>query len=293
MDNETQFDYYLYGKRLSEASRKSIIKQVKAFLEWMEEQSIPDVTEVSYNDIMAYVKHCSNSGNTQKTIALKLGFLNHYFTWLVKEGELTENPVSNIRIKGIQRKHLHHYLKKEELDRLYHEFNPAGAAGMRNKVILGMEVYQALRVEELTSLTLKSLQLKEGKIRVEGGRKANARTLSLEPHQIIDLLEYISNARKELLEQTGKITDQLFTSSGTGDKLLNTLQSILAHVKKQNPEVKDWKQIRASVISYWIAVYGLRKAQYLAGHRFISSTEEYQQQDLDELQGDIDKFHPL
>jgi integrase/recombinase XerD len=47
------------------------------------------------------------------------------------------------------------------------------------------------------------------------------------------------------------------------------------------------------VISYWIAVYGLRKAQYLAGHRFISSTEEYQQQDLDELQGDIDKFHPL
>lgn len=31
MDNETQFDYHLYGKRLSEASRKSIIKQVKAF----------------------------------------------------------------------------------------------------------------------------------------------------------------------------------------------------------------------------------------------------------------------
>lgn len=293
MDNEMQFDYYLYAKRLSEASRKSIIKQVNAFLSWMEGQTIPDITGASYNDILAYVKHCNSSGNAQKTIALKLTFLNHYFMWLVKEEEIKENPVSSIRIKGIQRKHLHHYLKKEELDKLYHSYEGIDTAGIRNKVLLGMIVYQALRVEELTNLTLKSLQLKEGKIRVEGGRKTNARTLTLEPHQIIDLLEYISNTRKELLEQTGKETDQLFTSSGTGDKLLNTLQYILAQVRKQSKEVKDWKQLRASVIAYWIAVHGLRKAQYLAGHRFISSTEEYQQQDLDELQGDIDKFHPF
>lgn len=293
MDNEQPFDYYLYGKRLSEASRKSIIKQVNAFRVWMEGESIPDITEVNYNDITAYVKHCSKSGNAQKTIALNLGFLNHYFTWLVKEGEIKENPVSNIHIRGIQRKHLHHYLKKEELDTLYHTFDTKDAAGIRNKVMLGMIVYQALRVGELTGLTLKNLQLKEGKVRVEGSRKTNARTLSLEPHQIIDLLEYINDGRKTLLEETGKETDQLFTSSGTGDKLFNTLQYILAQVKKQNPEVKDWKQLRASVISSWIAVHGLRKAQYLAGHRFISSTEEYQQQDLDELQGDIDRFHPL
>ncbi len=170
MDNEQQFDYYLYGKRLSEASRKSIIKQVNTFYQWIEEQSIPDITEVGYNDIMAYVKHCKSAGNTPKTIALKLIFLNHYFIWLIKQGEIKENPVSSIRVQGIQRKHLHHYLKKEELDNLYYEFNPAGAAGMRNKVILGMVVYQALRVEELTNLTVKSLLLKEGKIRVEGGR---------------------------------------------------------------------------------------------------------------------------
>ncbi len=180
MDNEQQFDYYLYGKRLSEASRKSIIKQVNAFLLWMEGQSIPDVTAISYNDIMAYVKHCSSSGNTQKTIALKLIFLNHYFMWLVKEEEVKENPVSNIRVRGIQRKHLHHYLKKEELDALYAGFNPEGTAGMRNRVMLGMIIYQALRVEELTTLTLKSLQLKEGKIRIEGSRKTNARTITLD-----------------------------------------------------------------------------------------------------------------
>lgn len=267
MDNETQFDYYLYQKKLSEATRKSIIKQVNAFLQWMEQESIKDVAEVNYNDIMAYVKHCSSSGNVQKTISINLIFLNHYFMWLVKEEEIKENPVSNISIKGVQRKHLHHHLDKEALDKLYRDYSTAGSTALRNKTIAGMVVYQALRVDELTNLTVKSLQLKEGKIRVEAGRKNNARTLPLEPQQIVDLLEYITNARKELLELTGKVTDRLFISSGTGDKLLNTMQFILAQLKKLNPEVKDWKQLRASVISLWIAVHGLRKAQYLLPRR--------------------------
>ncbi|NCI45664.1 tyrosine-type recombinase/integrase [Sediminibacterium soli] len=293
MDNELKFDYYLHTKRLAEATRKSVIKQVNSFLQWLEGESIPDPTETSYNDVMAYVKHCNKQGNSQKTIAIKLMFLNHYFMWQIKEGEMQENPVSNIRIKGVKRKHLHHILKREALNYLYNNYYFADVADIRDKVILGMIVYQALRVEELTNLTIKSLSLKEAKIRVEGSRKANARTLMLEPHQLLDIMEYVSSARPFILQQTRKETDRLFTSSGTGDKLLNTLQHILVHVKKLDKEVKDWKQIRASVISYWISLYGLRKAQYLAGHRFISSTEEYQQQDLDELQGDIDRFHPL
>ena len=72
MDNETQFDYYLYGKRLSEASRKSIFKQVNAFEQWLEGQSIPDVTEVSYNDVMAYVKHCKTDGPRPNTFSSAL-----------------------------------------------------------------------------------------------------------------------------------------------------------------------------------------------------------------------------
>jgi integrase/recombinase XerD len=293
MDNELQFDYYLHGKRLAEASRIAIIKQVNTFLLWVEGESIPDVTEVSYNDVMAFVKHCGKAGNSQKTIAIKLAFLNHYFMWLVKTGEMTDNPASNIHIKGIQRKHLHHFLKREQLDDIYHKFNAIGITGMRNKVILGMVIFQALRIEELSSLIVKDILMKEGKLKVNSGRTTNSRTINLESFQIVDLLEYMSNSRSILLRESNTSADRLFISSSGGDKLYNTFQYILALIKKQDKQVKNWKQLRASVISYWISVYGLRKAQYLAGHRFISSTEEYKQQDLDELQGDVDKFHPF
>jgi site-specific recombinase XerD len=293
MDNEMKFDYYLMNKRLSEASRIAIIKQINTFLLWVEGQSIPDVTEVTYNDVMAFVKQCGKDGNAQKTVALKLGFLNHYFMWLIKENEIRENPVSNIVIQGVKRKKLHNILKREQLDRLYNDLDASAAPAIRNKCILGVIVFQALRVDEITKLTIKDVNLKEGKIQIAGGRKTKGRSLKLEAHQIVDLLEYMAGARKELLESTGKTTDSLFISSGSGTQLLNTLQFILAQIKKQDSQVKDWKQLRASVISHWITLYDLRRAQYFAGHRFISSTEEYKQQDLDELLADVNQFHPL
>ena len=293
MDNELQFDYYLHRKKLSEATRKSIIKQVNAFLLWTEDETIADVTDVSYNDIMAFVKHCNEQGNSQKTIAIKLAFLNHYFMWLVKEEEMKENHVSNIRIKGVQRKKLHNILSRERLDELYQTFTASDVSGMRNKAMLGMIVYQALRVDELTSLTMKDLLIREGKVKVSGMKKVNGRTLNLESHQIVDLMEYLSYARKIIMEETRKVTDKVFISSGSGDKLLNTLQFILAQLKSKHNDIKDWKQIRASVISNWITLHGLRKTQYFAGHRFISSTEEYQQQDLEELLQEINRFHPF
>jgi integrase/recombinase XerD len=40
-------------------------------------------------------------------------------------------------------------------------------------------------------------------------------------------------------------------------------------------------------------MYNLRKVQYMAGHRFISSTESYQQSEMEGLTEQINKFHPL
>jgi len=55
----------------------------------------------------------------------------------------------------------------------------------------------------------------------------------------------------------------------------------------------NFTQIRISVISFWIKTYGLRKAQYLAGHRNISTTEQYIPNNLDNLIEDINKLHPF
>ncbi|MGB3342779.1 MAG: hypothetical protein WBA61_02595 [Aequorivita sp.] len=49
----------------------------------------------------------------------------------------------------------------------------------------------------------------------------------------------------------------------------------------------------ASVITIWLGQYNLRKVQYLAGHRYISSTERYLQNDLENLHEMVNNFHPI
>jgi integrase/recombinase XerD len=47
------------------------------------------------------------------------------------------------------------------------------------------------------------------------------------------------------------------------------------------------------MITHWLKHYNLRQVQYMAGHKYVSSTERYQQNNLDKLQGQVEKYHPL
>ena len=61
----------------------------------------------------------------------------------------------------------------------------------------------------------------------------------------------------------------------------------------QNSRVISVSQIRASVITHWLKNHNLRQVQYLAGHRYVSSTEAFLANDLDDLQEEITKYHPI
>jgi integrase/recombinase XerD len=124
------------------------------------------------------------------------------------------------------------------------------------------------------------MQLYKGKIYRLGTKKSNGRILELKPWQLMELMEYIKEIRLQILEQTSKETEQLFLPLGSSLKLHNSLSKIVKELKKINNKFIDTKQIRTSVIVNWLKQYNLRKVQYLAGHRYISSTERYQQDDL-------------
>jgi len=71
------------------------------------------------------------------------------------------------------------------------------------------------------------------------------------------------------------------------------VHQIAKKLNKYNRKVQDVNQIRASVITNWLGLYNLRKVQYLAGHRYISSTERYLQDDLENLHEIVNNFHPI
>ena len=74
--------------------------------------------------------------------------------------------------------------------------------------------------------------------------------------------------------------------------LSNTYNKLLVVLKKQQPKLNNLSQIRASVISHWLKLYNKRKVQQMAGHRYVSSTEAYEQLNTEDLKVEVEKYFP-
>ena len=64
-------------------------------------------------------------------------------------------------------------------------------------------------------------------------------------------------------------------------------------LRKLNAKVINAKQIRSSVITEWLRKNHLRQVQYMAGHKYVSSTMRYQANNLDDLQSELERHHPM
>jgi integrase/recombinase XerD len=107
---------------------------------------------------------------------------------------------------------------------------------------------------------------------------------------MLGLLEYQTEVRPALTAYF-EPTDKLFPLDSNRYAILTG--RIVKKLKRINYKVESIKQLRASVITLWLKQYNLRKVQVMAGHRYISSTECYQQDDLENLIEMVNQFHPL
>jgi len=305
--NYDKFKEWLLLKRYSPATAETTARVVEYFRGWAISANVTELEEICYQDAMMFINWNSKHGASQKTIANYLLHIRKFYDFLMSEGIVRENPVAHIKVQGIKRKVHHDILNTDELQQLYQnypttiEHEPGKQippqqkniiSRKRNKVILSLLIYQGLRVEEVAAINLQDLQLREGKITVHAQRRTAARIMKLESHQVYELMDYIHETRKEFL-QSGATSSKLFLQWNDSDNFHNITQSMLKHLRTINNRIKNCDQIRASVITQWLKQYDIRKVQYLAGHKYVSSTEEYKANNIDELQDDITKFHPL
>lgn len=302
------FKSYLLKKGKSSTTAQINEQSLCKFLNWCEDQRI-ESEYATYNEIMGYVKDLQLSGIAQSTVRIHMNGLKSYFEWCIDRELREDNPVQQVKVKGIKRKHLYHILTIKELEELYVSypvlkiedanegnsfwFKDSYLALKRSRVVLGLIIWQALSLGELENLTIKDVKLRDGKIFIAGARRSNERELKLEATQIMDMMEYLNEIRPELLKSSKQETERLFIPSKSQGKLGNMIHYMTVKIQKINPNVKNLKQVRASVITYWLKHYNLREVQYRAGHRYVSSTEAYQINDLEGLQEDIDKYHPF
>lgn len=257
------------------------------FLAWVAETSLA-LEQITYTEILDFADHLKQGNKNVNLINRIMLAVRYYFTYLQSEQQISYNPAAGISLKGTIRTVPHDLLEKADLEVLYHDYEIKDERTHRNKVIVGLLVYQALTREELETIRPEHLKLREGKINVPITGKQNDRILPLQPHQILDLQKYMLLIRPKLQSRS----ERLFTGRYDLENLKNTLLHLGYALKKINPKYKHAVQIRQSVITEWLKEKDLRTVQYMAGHRYVSSTERYRESNLEELKEALLKHHP-
>jgi len=312
-----EFTEHLQSRNLSKTTIGIYLRYVNGFLDWYAKEPI----NCQKKDVLKYLSFLKDKKKyqniTRKNILIAL---NHYFTALLKSELVTSNPTAFLKIRGADKKHLYNTFSFEELtelaDNYYHIFirnfddnhipknqkNLSKLSKERNHLMLSLLLFQGLATNELQNIKLDDLDLTKASIKITGTKKSNQRNIPLEASQIGAFMHYLQNIHPHFLEyQDNKDRLCLFlplpeagrSKAHEKNDLLGVMKNLSKQVKTLQTNFINFRQIRASVITHWIKTFGLRKAQYFAGHRYISSTENYLPNDLESLTEDITKFNPF
>ncbi len=287
------FDKYLKGKKYSTSSIEGYLVTIHRFESWLYKKVIP-LKQVNYGDIIDYIKSLQQRQIKQRTIQQYISVINNYFNFLIYTKQYKkQNPLSKIKVQGVGRSAILDILSEEELNCIYESYSASGIRYERNLCMLGLIIYQGLGTRDLIRLSIKDIDLFNQFIFISSSKRSNERKLILSEDQVGNLNQYLNQGRERIVKRKNLESETLFLSNGRGFKLKNSIQNMLNEIRLISPRVHSVNHLRASVISNWTKKYNLREVQYMAGHKYVSSTEHYQQQNLDNVHDDIIKFHPI
>lgn len=258
------------------------------FLTWLSDEEL-QAESFTYSDLLEFMRYCNNNGITKRTVHNILCIVRHYCNYLINEGRRTDNPAAGVFIKGLVRKLPTNLLSVEEMEELFKQYNIQLNVDASKKIMLGLMVYQGLTVGEIMRLQIHHIKIRDGKIFIKATKRTNERLLNLHAVQMNELQHYLkANKFKEgaLFIEPGK-------KEPSERNINNRIKYMFDQLRRLNPKVINAKQIRSSVITEWLRKNNLRQVQYLAGHKYVSSTERYQVSNLDDLKNELQHHHPM
>ena len=308
------FTKYMEGKEFAQRTQKGHFSNVQLFLNWTGKEDI----QVTKPDVLRYLEHLKNKGLQNVSRKQHLTALNHYFTFLYQGGQTADNPCWFLKIRGANKKTLYKLYTPEELEVLFDAYyqlfvrnydnsrqrhdrqrHCSALSKERNALMLSILINQGTTTTEIDRIEINDLDLFKASIKIRGGKMLNNRTLPLKASQIGMFMYYMQNTRPRFLEHHRTDNGKLFLplsvtrETRTGDELMYIFERLAMQIRQIDKRFLNFTQIRASVITFWLKTHGLRKAQYMAGHRNISTTETFLPNNLEDLTNDISKLHPF
>lgn len=226
-----------------------------------------------------------------RSLSRKLSTLRTFFDFLVRRGQVGENPADQLEHPHTAR-YQPTFLDFDEMLRMLEMPDTSRHLGIRDRAILELFYSSGLRVSELSGLDLVDMDLPDRLVRVMGkGQKE--RIVPVGKKAIEALRVYLEVRSTSFGPNTHP--SALFLNVH-GGRL--TVRNIARKVKFYGQMAHVLKDISPHDLRHTFATHmlgegaDLRSIQEMLGHASLSTTQRYTHVDLEQLMRVYDKAHP-
>ncbi|MEX0325182.1 MAG: site-specific tyrosine recombinase XerD [Puniceicoccaceae bacterium] len=247
---------------------------------------------VTGEDVSAWLQSLDGADYSAASLARKLSAVKHCARFLVAE-KVIRNDFTELVSGPKLARQLPDTLSPEEVDALLDAPSRHSAQGLRDRAFLELMYSSGLRVTELCQLSLQDLDLDEGFLRVEAGKRGKDRLVPVGRQAGEAIQRYLHNGRPSLVRP--KTGSALFLSN-RGTAL--SRKTIWYWIKEYAERAGIKKPVKPHLLRHSFATHllsngaDLRAIQEMLGHSDIGTTEIYTRVDHKRLVEAHGKYHP-
>lgn len=271
-------------------------RDIADFLQFLKQESIDSLDQVDRIVVMNYVAYLrdkmTRNGQMKNTsIARKLSSLRSFFRYLNEFVGIQGNPFLYIKSPKTPRR-IPEFLFYDEMDLFLSSFDTEEPVGLRNRAMFELMYACGLRVSELTSLTIRDIDLREGILRISGkGDKQRMVPFYEEAGELVR--RYLSEVRPLWMSET---KHSIVFINQRGDGL--TPRGVQYLMQKQADALAMSIHIHPHMFRHSFATHlldngaDLRIVQELLGHASLSTTQIYVHVSQERLKNVYESAHP-
>lgn len=246
-------------------------------------------TDISKNEIRAYLGQLSRDRLQKKSIARKLSAVKSFFKYLMKQQIITTNPAKLIATPKFEKK-MPVFLGQEQVRDVFEYVDSGTPEGLRDRAVLELFYGCGIRLSELTGLNFSDINFTGGTLSVFGkGAK----------QRIIPMGKQAGDALRSYLDYRRSITssEKNAVFLGKNGKRITPL-AVQRLVKRALEKVSDAKKLSPHILRHSFATHlldngaDLRAVKDLLGHENLSTTQVYTHVTVDRLKKVYEKAHP-
>ncbi|WP_430909362.1 tyrosine-type recombinase/integrase [Maribacter sp. 2-571] len=282
-------DYLSLEKKYSPHTVQAYGNDISAFAKYCEEAfELDRIEDIAYSLIRSWIVVLVDSGMSNRSVNRKVASLKAYYRFLLREGEISINPLAkHVALKTGKKVEVPFSEKEMEAVLQLPPFEE-GFEGVRDKLMITLLYTTGIRRAELIALEFKDVDLGEKTIRVLGKRNKE-RIVPLLDSTVPLFFEYIKlrNALTEIADDA-----HIFLTKA-GRKIYETLvyRTINRYFSEVSTKVKKSPHILRHTFATHLLNKGadLNSVKELLGHASLASTQVYTHNSIAELK----KVHAL